>query len=118
MRMLDSGGPIRQPDREQRHRDSRGIGEVVATFAEHFERMRGQPDCDQGAEQKQVQDKNDASSAGSSHVPRYRKLPAAVPFDDDGSARWRAYCEYLAAGAALRDDRAKCGQLRTLVLRT
>jgi len=46
--MLDSGGRFRQPDREQRHRDSRGIGEVVDTFAEHSERMRGQPDCDQG----------------------------------------------------------------------
>ena len=60
MRMLDSGGPIRQPDREQGRRDRRGIGEVVDTFGEHSKRMRGQPDCDQGAEQKQVQDKNDA----------------------------------------------------------
>ena len=60
MRMLDSRGPIRQPDSEQGDRDSRGIGEVVDTFGEHSERMRGQPDCDQGADEKQAQDKNDA----------------------------------------------------------
>ena len=60
MRMLDSGGPIRQPDSGQGHHDGRGIGEVVDTLDEHSERMRGQPDCDQGGDQKQVQDKLNA----------------------------------------------------------
>src|ERR1019366_6590027 len=74
IRMLSGGGAIRQPDSEQRNRDSRGIGEVVDTFGEHSEGMRGQPNRDQGADEKQVKNKNDAQSAGSSHVPCYREL--------------------------------------------
>jgi hypothetical protein len=36
--------------------------------------MRGQPDCDQTADEQQVQDKDDAQSACRSHAARYRDL--------------------------------------------